>query len=129
MIFSNSVSVYKAEDGIFLWALGLHDEMPSADSPFDPEEDIHQTAELVKSYEDFEAFLSACELRSAEELYEVYRLFWWYNWNINDSRINHYFLPTPISHDVVMEVRRALQWLIFSDEDENGTWFSIRMDT
>ena len=31
--------------------------------------------------------------------------------------------------DIVIERRRALQWLVYSDEDDDGTWYDLTFDT
>ncbi len=110
-----------------LWALSMIETIDDADEPSDLPALLNEVFEKVTAFSSFEAFLSHCALRGEEELADMYQLYWHYHWNTVDGMIFGR-MPESICFDVVYERRRALQWLVYSDESDAGDW-EIRMDT
>ena len=110
-----------------LWAMGLLDDIVAADLPEDVVSETNKVFELINAYNRYDDFIAACNLRTEPELQDAYQLYWYYHWNIRDGQIfgNR---PKSISYDVVLERRRALQWLLYSDESYDGDW-NFAMDT
>ena len=111
---------YEAANAL-LWALGLLDNVESADCPEDVELELNKVFDLINSYDSFNDFISACNLRTETDLQDAFQLYWYYHWNIRDGQIFG-SIPDSISLDVVIERRRALEWLLYSAEGENGDW-------
>lgn len=118
-----------------LWALGLIDNIDDADFPDIDDADFldrfkashDDVFEKVTAFSSFESFLSKCVLRQEEDLVDMYLLYWFYDWNIIDGMF-HGFSHDSICSDVVYERRRAIQWLVYSDESDDGDW-NFPMDT
>ena len=117
---------YEAANAL-LWALGFLEDVAEADEPEDVEAALNHTFDLINAYENLTSFVDASALRGEEELLDAFQLYWYYLWNVRDGMIFG-DMPETISYDVVLERRRALQWLVFSDETDAGDW-EIHMDT
>ena len=117
---------YEAANAL-LWSIGLVDDIVSADWPEDVEFELNKVFNLVTTYNTFDDFIAACNLKQEYELQDAFQLYWYYHWNIRDGRIFGN-IPESISCDVVMERRRALEWLLYSAESNDGDW-EFGMDT
>ena len=104
-----------------LWAMGLVDDIVSADCPEDVEIELNKIFDLVNAYDRFEDFIAACKLRTENEIQDAFQLYWYYHWNIVDGQIFGN-IPESIFYDVVIERRRALEWLLYSAESDEGDW-------
>ena len=111
-----------------LWAVGLVDSIDDAANPENIEASINETYAFILKYGSIENLLSACRMRDTLELADEFQTYWYYHWNIVDGMIRGQWLET-ISYDVVLERRRALQWLVYSDEDNHHGWHKIDLDT
>ena len=117
---------YEAANAL-LWSIGLVDDIVSADWPEDAEFELNKVFNLVTTYNTFDDFIAACNLKQEYELQDAFQLYWYYHWNIRDGQIFGN-IPESISYDVVMERRRALEWLLYSAESDDGDW-EFGMDT
>ncbi len=117
---------YEAANAL-LWSIGLVDDIVSADWPEDVEFELNKVFNLVTTYNTFDDFIAACNLKQEYELQDAFQLYWYYHWNIHDGQIFGN-IPESISYDVVMERRRALEWLLYSAESDDGDW-EFGMDT
>jgi hypothetical protein len=117
---------YEAANAL-LWSIGLVDDIVSADWPEDVEVELNKVFNLVTTYNTFDNFIAACNLKQEYELQDAFQLYWYYHWNIRDGQIFGN-IPESISYDVVIERRRALEWLLYSAESDDGDW-EFGMDT
>ena len=117
---------YEAANAL-LWAMGLLDDIVAADWPEDVEAELNKVFDLINSYDSFDDLISACNLRAVTDLQDAFQLYWYYHWNIRDGQIFG-SIPESISLDVVLERRRALEWLLYSAESDDGDW-EFGMDT
>jgi predicted transcriptional regulator len=111
---------YEAANAL-LWSIGLVDDIVSADWPEDVEVELNKVFNLVTTYNTFDDFIAACNLKQEYELQDAFQLYWYYHWNIRDGQIFGN-IPESVSYDVVMERRRALEWLLYSAESDDGDW-------
>jgi hypothetical protein len=111
---------YEAANAL-LWSIGLVDDIVSADWPEDVEFELNKVFNLVTTYNTFDDFIAACNLKQEYELQDAFQLYWYYHWNIRDGQIFGN-IPESISYDIVMERRRALEWLLYSAESDDGDW-------
>ena len=113
-----------------LWTLGFIDKIDDPSDPENPEALTDEMFTIVDKYDSFESFLKDCRLRSEEELADAFQLYWHYHWNCRDALYNFHGLSleererrlTIASIVVVPERRKALQWAVYSEEDDNGEW-------
>ena len=117
---------YEAANAL-LWATGLLDDIASADLPDDVELEINKVFDFVNSYNGYEDFIGVCKLRTEAELQDAFQLYWHYHWNIIDGML-YGTDPEDIFYDVVLERRRALEWLLYSTQSSDGDW-EFEMDT
>jgi hypothetical protein len=78
----------------------------------------------LEKNEDGAKFLEKMRLRPDEELYQMLDLYFRIHWYTEDGRINGYSTGN-ISSDIVMERRKALEWLM----DSSSEWDDIRLST
>ncbi|MBQ6654123.1 MAG: DUF4272 domain-containing protein [Erysipelotrichaceae bacterium] len=114
-----------------LWILGLVDSIDDASEPKEVQDEIDDLYLMVTKYESIDSLIEKCRLRDKEELADICELYWHYHWSIRDAaRLNYYKLTeeerkrilNTVSSDVVPERRKALEWAVYSEEDDNGEW-------
>lgn len=103
------------------WAAGKVEDL-AFNKPVGPE--LASLMPNLRENERGEAFMSQAKLRPRQELYRMtdlyYRLHWWtrtaqlHGEPSGDARL-----------DIVMERRKALEWLL----NENGTWDEVELST
>lgn len=103
------------------WALGLvsQEELEDADDICNCEKAVHLVSD------DIDNFREKCSLRSKEEILDELDFFYRLHWACVQNRIKP---DTPIAgmnEEVVMERRRALEWLVSDEED----WYGVSLDT
>ncbi len=103
------------------WALGLVNDISDASACCKPEAAI----QLVSECQNFEEFMKRCHPRSIEDILDMLDLYYRYHWACVDHEMRPQTQIGRLSHDIVMERRRGLEWLI-SEEDD---WFEISLDT
>lgn len=106
-----------------LWALGVvpTDEMEAPSDSCD----TGSMAGYVQQFSSFSEFKDACSMRSKDEIIEMADLYYNYHWACVDNRINPKTSCGALSEGVVMERRKALEWLICEETD----WKEISLDT
>ncbi len=105
-----------------VWALGIigNEEMESPAEPCDFMKAIH----IVSKCKDYEEFKKKVNIRDIEETLDMLDLYYRYNW----ATVDHLLRPNEkigINHEVVVERRKGLEWLV-SDLDD---WDEISLDT
>lgn len=104
-----------------MWAGGLIPDLPV---------DTHVADHMVtlvpdlQQNEDGAKFTQKMRLRPYAELYQMLDLYYRAHWFTEDGRINGYDTGS-ISSDIVMERRKALEWLL----DSSTGWDDISMNT
>lgn len=105
------------------WVLGLiaTEDMENNDG----EVDYNRLFDFVKPYNDFSAFKASCAMRSYPEIMAMLDLYYNYHWVCVEKRINPDAKSGNLNEEIIMERRRALEWLITPDR----TWDDISLDT
>ena len=107
-----------------LWFLGLVENIDNGTLTDDIENEICNTFDKIISYESVEDLMAQAKPKSIEELSDAFILYKCYHW----SFMNAYLSGKPVNtlfYDVVLERRRALEWVLFS----NGEDWNFTMDT
>lgn len=107
-----------------LWLLGLVENIDDAFDPEDVEDEICKIFNKIISYKTLDTLMSQANLKSTEELSDMFVLYWHYHWCIIDASLNGNRIDT-LFYDVVSERRRALEWALFC----NGEDWNFIMDT
>ena len=105
------------------WVLGLvkTEEMENPNSP----NDAGGLFRFLQPFHDFENFEASCNMRKPSEIMDMLDLYYNYHWACVDHRINPNTNCGELDEEVVMERRKALEWLICKDQN----WDSISLDT
>ena len=104
-----------------MWAGSLISDL-AIDSPVS--DDMVTLVPNLQENETGAKFLDKMRLRPYEELYQMLDLYYRVHWYTEDGRINGY--PTgDISSDIVMERRKALEWLMNDASD----WDNMSLNT
>lgn len=106
-----------------VWALGLieNDELETPDSICNCEKAI----KLVSECKSFDEFTAKCKIRDIEEILDMLDLYYRYHWACVENSLNPNTEIGVLNHDVVVERRRGLEWLISEESD----WNYISLDT
>lgn len=105
------------------WVLGLvtTEEM---EAPGESEGD-HGLFQFIQPFHNFEDFKASCNLRQPSEIMDMLDLYYNYHWACVDNRLTPDTNCGELNEEVVMERRKALEWLICKDKN----WDSISLDT
>ena len=102
------------------WCLGLVDEISDGSDICD----CNAAISFLMNTESMKEFLDSCNIRSKEEILDMQDLYYRYQWTINDSKVNPDSSIGTLNPSVVIERRRALEWVL-SDEND---WYEITLD-
>lgn len=114
------------------WCLGLIDDISDASAICDCDKAIFfvmdpiknpEKAGLFKKKAPFDTFRDRCHLRSVSEILDMQDLYYRYSWAINEKKINESTSIGNLDSSVVLERRRALEWII-SDVDD---WYDVNL--
>lgn len=103
------------------WAAGYHDELDFANPCPDSFVGIFPD---LKTGETAANFKEKCRLRSIEVIGKYLDLSYCLHWAIRDSELSNASKPTKVEGQVIIERRRALEWLVGDDE-----WDNVSLDT
>ena len=103
------------------FALGLVDDISDGGKLADCNFIIETIASCKNVYE----FEKKCKLRDIEEILDMLDLYYRYNWACTEKRINKETNIGNLNPGIVIERRRALEWLISKKKD----WYDISLDT
>ncbi len=105
------------------WVLGLvtTEEMEAPGET----KGVHGLFRFIQPFHNFEDFKSSCNLRQPSEIMDMLDLYYNYNWSCVDNRLTPKTKCGELNEEVVMERRKALEWLICKDKN----WDSISLDT
>lgn len=104
-----------------VWVLGLIDDIKMSDEICDCEKAIA----LFVENEDYNEFKKSCKLRSIDEILDMTDLYFRYHWACVEKSIKPETEIGNINPDVVIERRKALEWVISDEYD----WNNISLDT
>ena len=88
-------------------------------------EGVHGLFQFIQPFHNFGDFKSSCNLRQPSEILDMLDLYYNYHWACVDNRLNPKTNCGELNEEVVMERRKALEWLICKDKN----WDSISLDT
>ncbi|MDE7395362.1 MAG: DUF4272 domain-containing protein [Clostridiales bacterium] len=117
---TNVIWTYEA-NWVLLWALG---KIETLDFP----KDVCKTEEAIAAIQSFahvDDFIKDCELRSPDEILDALDQYYCYHWACVEKRIKPDTNIGELNPDVVVERRKALEWLISGESD----WNEISLDT
>lgn len=103
------------------WALGLVEDISDSSDICD----CRAAVGFVSQCEGLDEFISKCSLRSKSEILDMLDLYYRYNWAVVENRLRPGTSVGKLNGDVVVERRRALEWLFSKETD----WFYISLDT
>ena len=103
------------------WCLGLVDDIKDASNICDCEKAIS----FVMDSDSLKEFKSKCNLRSISQILDMYDLYYRYNWAINNKQVDASTLVGNLNPSIVIERRRALEWIVSDKED----WYDISFNT
>lgn len=103
------------------WCLGLVEDIKDASLLCDCEKAIS----FVINCKSFEEFKNQCQLRSIEEILDMHDLYYRYNWTVNNKKIDEKTNVGNLNSSNVIERRRALEWIISTEED----WYNLQLHT
>lgn len=106
---------------VLAWVLGLKKDLEFPNSVCNVKELIGN----VVLCDNFNDFVGKCKLIDIEDILDELDVEYRYHWALVDKRINPSTSVGDLNVDVVVERRRALEWLFFSEED----WNNIVLDT
>ncbi len=89
------------------------------------EEKYNNLFALIQSYNSFDEFKRNCKMRSHSEILDMLDLYYNYHWVCVEKRLRPDTESGGLNEEIVMERRRALEWLICRDK----TWDDISLDT
>lgn len=104
-----------------LWTLGLIDDISDATNICD----CNYTINLFMQISSYEDFKSRCNLRDINEILDMLDLYFRYHWACVEKRIKPDTSIGNLNSSVVIERRRALEWVI----SEKDSWYDISLDT
>ena len=110
----NIVWTYEAYWAL-VWVLGLIDDIKMSDDICDCEKAIA----LLSEKADYNEFKKTCRLRSIEEILDMTDLYFRYHWACVEKRLKPETQTGNLNSDVVIERRKALEWVISDEYDWN----------
>ena len=101
--------------GVLAWVLGLKDiiEKPNKFS------NINEMMKLVAICDNFDSFLGKCSLRSIDEILDEFDLYYTYHRICVSGRINYSYNYSSLNENIILERRRAFEWLFSNINDWN----------
>lgn len=102
------------------WCMGLVDDISDGSVICDCEKAVSFLMDSSTKTE----FKSKCRLRSKEEILDMQDLYYRYQWAINDSKVNETSSSGDLDPSIVIERRRALEWMLRDVDD----WYDISLD-
>lgn len=128
-LFNNNYSMQNVVDTVWtyeaywalVWALGLIEDIESPEVVCDCQKAVH----LVSKCKNYKDFKEKTKLRNIEEILDMLDLYYRYNWATTEKRINPETHIGSLNPDIVIERRKALEWLISKEKD----WNLIPLDT
>ena len=129
IVFSNELTKDQLVDftwqyesiNVLAWVLGLNKDLSFPNQLCD----VRALLGYIAPCENFEEFLSKCNLIDVEDILDEFDLEYRYHWAVVDKRINESTNIGELDGEIVVERRRALEWL-FSDEED---WNDVSLDT
>ena len=116
----NIVWTYEAYWAL-VWVLGLIDDIKMSDDICDCEKAIA----LLSEKADYNEFKKSCRLRSIDEILDMTDLYFRYHWACVEKRLKPETQTGNLNPDVVIERRKALEWVISDEYD----WNEIALNT
>ena len=114
------------------WCLGLVDDIRDASVICDCNRAINfvmdpinnpEKASIFKKKPPFDTFRDRCHLRSITEILDMEDLYYRYTWAINEKKINESASIGNIDPSIVIERRRALEWILTDVYD----WYDVNL--
>ena len=115
------------------WCLGLIDDISDASTICDCDKAIQLVLDpyhnrkskmIFKTLSAYETYKDKCHMRSISEILDMEDLYLRYHWAINEKKVNPNANIGNLNEDVVVERRRALEWILSNQED----WDKIQLN-
>lgn len=101
------------------WCLGLVDDISNPGVLCD----CNKAISFVLNSSTLKDFERKCKLRSIEEILDMHDLYFRYNWAVNHSKVDSNTSLGNINSSNVIERRRALEWVLSSEDD----WYNLTL--
>ena len=105
---------------VLCWYLGLVEDIRDAENICD----CPKAISLFNVFLSPDAFQQSCRPRSIQELLDLEDLYFRYHWAIAEQRVNPDAGIGGLNPSVVLERRRALEWLLSTESDWNALTLS-----
>jgi Domain of unknown function (DUF4272) len=105
----------------FVWSLGI---IESLDYTKACSNDLVRMLPELKDQESSVAFRAKVNLRPMAEIIEALDLAYCLHWSVRDAEIRGQKNPGKVKPHVIVERRRALEWIVGSDD-----WDNVQLDT
>ena len=102
------------------WCLGLVDDLSDGSKICDCDAAIS----FLMNTKSMKEFIDNCNIRSKEEILDMQDLYYRYQWAINDKKVNPDSSIGELDPSVVIERRRALEWVLSNEND----WYDIDLN-
>ena len=102
------------------WCLGFVDDISDGSKLCDCDAAIS----FLMNSNSMKDFIDNCSIRSKQEILDMHDLYYRCQWAINDNKVNPGSSKGELDPSVVIERRRALEWVL-SDEND---WYDIELD-
>lgn len=87
--------------------------------------DCEKVTALLSERADYNEFKKSCRLRSIDEILDMTDLYFRYHWACVEKRLKPETQTGNLNPDVVIERRKALEWVISDEYD----WNDIALNT
>ena len=104
-----------------MWIGSLIDELPYDSPVYDW---MAQLTPNIQQNEDGSKFSAAMRIRSFDECFRMLDIYYRIHWYTQNGQLNGYD-TSPVSFDIVMERRKALEWVL----DKELDWDDVPLDT
>lgn len=102
------------------WCLGLVDDIRDAGQLCDCEKAVS----FIMNIHSQEELMAQCTCKTKEEILDMLDLYYRYQWAVNDNKVNPSSSIGTLNPSIVIERRRALEWVISTETD----WYNIDLD-
>ena len=106
---------------VLAWVLGLKEDLEFPNDLCD----VEFLMRYIAGCDNYDQFINKCKIIDIEKILDELDLEYRYHWATVEKRINESTNTNELDEEVVMERRRALEWLFVEEKD----WNNISLDT
>lgn len=106
---------------VLAWVLGLKSELEYPDDLCD----VESLMRYIAGCNNYEEFINKCKIIDIEKILDELDLEYRYHWATVEKRVNESTNTNGLDEEIVIERRRALEWLFIEEKD----WNNVSLDT